>query len=229
MRKAYIVASKNRKYPAGREKVDEPMRAFLSTIVVGLAISFSGSGTQAAPIHDAAKDGDTELVDSLIAAGVAVDDANELGETPLFVAAKNGHYALVEKLALMHKANVKARDLHGMTAVHAAVLGENIEAIGLIVSMGINMNDAENDRGVSPLMVAVEQNDIPIARFLADHGARLEQTNLDGFTPLTVAGHLAFEDMILMLIRFGGRCQEVDPAWFATCTERMSALGIKPI
>ena len=52
----------------------------------------------ATPLFLACQEGHTETAATLLAAGAAVDQAEDNGATPLFVACQNGHTEIVTKL-----------------------------------------------------------------------------------------------------------------------------------
>lgn len=51
------------------------------------------------------------------------------------------------------------------------------------------------------LIRAVEKNDIAFADSLLSNGANIESMNYDGHTPLMIASHIGYEDLVSMLIK----------------------------
>jgi ankyrin repeat protein len=73
------------------------------------------------PLHFAARDGETEMVEFLLARGVDVNAATDHGWTPLHFAAAQGH-TFVTQLLLDKKANATAKTDEGHTPLDLAVL-----------------------------------------------------------------------------------------------------------
>jgi len=109
----------------------------------------------------------------------------ESGATPFVRAAQSGDLALM-KLLLAYGADPMAITDHGDTALTAAAgIGwvegvtyeqsarENLEAIKLLVELGLNPNHANND-GRTPLMGAALKGRNEAVQFLVDNGAKLE-------------------------------------------------------
>jgi hypothetical protein len=62
-----------------------------------------------AELHNAAKSGDLRTVERLIQEGVPLDKQNIRGATPLWMAATNGHKAVVEALLKTNAVNVNVK------------------------------------------------------------------------------------------------------------------------
>ena len=55
--------------------------------------------------------------------------------------------------------------------LHIACLNKNIEVVEILISHGININDNEDVRGFTPLVIASMMHYKEIAEFLLSHGA----------------------------------------------------------
>jgi ankyrin repeat protein len=108
----------------------------------------------------------------------------EAGATPFIRAAQSGDTALM-KLLLRHGADPKVVTNNGDNALHAAggigwVEGvtyewskeENVEAIRMLLDLGLNPNDADKE-GRTPLMGAAMKGRIEAIQLLVDRGADL--------------------------------------------------------
>ena len=108
----------------------------------------------------------------------------EAGATAFIRAAQSGDTVLM-KLLLAHGADPKAVTRNGDSALHAAggigwVEGvtyewskeENVEAIRMLLDLGLNPNDADKE-GRTPLMGAAMKGRIDAIRLLVDRGADL--------------------------------------------------------
>jgi ankyrin repeat protein len=91
------------------------------------------------------------LAYALIAAGANVNGSTPQGDTPLMLAAKDGHRSLLEAL-LDAGADVNASNRVGLTAIFYAVNHGQADAARLLVSRGASL--APNIRGESPLLAA---------------------------------------------------------------------------
>ncbi|CAK4818553.1 unnamed protein product, partial [Aphanomyces euteiches] len=60
-------------------------------------------------LHEAARNGDLDMVQELLASGTMIDGINEIHNTPLHVASKSGHLAVM-KFLLDKGAAVNAAD-----------------------------------------------------------------------------------------------------------------------
>ena len=81
-----------------------------------VAASVVHAPVQAGPIHDAAKAGDAEQVERLIAAGVDVNEKDIADKTPLHWAVDAGHMSVVQVL-VAKGANVDARDFANWSGI----------------------------------------------------------------------------------------------------------------
>eukprot|EP00919_Chromeraceae_sp_WS-2016_P029492 GHVR01070169.1.p1 GENE.GHVR01070169.1~~GHVR01070169.1.p1 ORF type:complete len:509 (+),score=90.75 GHVR01070169.1:60-1586(+) len=115
---------------------------------------------------------------------------------PRHVAAYNGHLGAL-KLMISLDANDTnttgedynshsniARDSVGNTLLHMAVYGSDKDtATYLIDVLGIDVN-LQNNNGLTPLLVAVMINDVPMIKFLIEKGANVNAADEKGYTSL---------------------------------------------
>jgi ankyrin repeat protein len=200
----------------------------LAAVALAVALALPASAI-AGPLHDAARAGDRDLVAKLLKGGADINAQDETGETALFAGALAGESKIVDML-LVFGADASIRNDRGMTAVHAAAWGGVPEAVSVLVgdakfSARIDLDDHDNKFGVTPLIIAVEENHGLLVAHLIGLGADLEITERHGYTALTRAAYKGHEEIITMLLRSGAQCQEIDPAWFKDCSARKAALG----
>ncbi len=184
----------------------------------------------AGPLQEAARAGDGALMQQLLRDGADIDEQDEAGETALFAAAKGGWYSVHDQL-LVAGADVSIRNKEGMTVLHAAAsAGDAGVVAGLIGvdhrSKRVDIDDHDNDLGLTPLAVAAEADHGNIVAYLFSHGADPEIPNKAGLTALTLAGQKGHDEVVTLLLRTGSACQEIDAAWKVTCEERKAALGL---
>jgi ankyrin repeat protein len=134
---------------------------------------------QTAALFDAAQSGDLAAVSRLLAGGVPVDATGypdmPWSQTPLMVAARNGHAPVVAAL-LAAGASPAARDANardsegGHQPLHHAVRGGHADVIAQLLAAGADV-DALTTFGNPPLNVAIRANRRDVARLLLDRGA----------------------------------------------------------
>ena len=156
-----------------------------------------------------------------IAAGADVNSRAPDQATPLITAALNGQVA-VSELLLNSGADVMARNSGGFTALHAAAFSGNLPIAELLLKKGAALEDAGNKAGVSPLLVAGEENHVELVEFFIAKGADINHAENHGYLPITRAFWKSNNDIIKLYKRHGATCQGADilgsEAEVARCT-----------
>jgi ankyrin repeat protein len=127
---------------------------------------------------EAAGAGDSQQLRGLLTTH-NVDDVGWAGYTALHYAASNGH-VVCAKVCVEMGANVNARDDLGYTPLHVA--SEHVEVASVLLDAGAIM-DVTYDRGWTPLYHAFYVDQVDMARFLIDRGARISNVKLDKYFP----------------------------------------------
>ena len=129
-------------------------------------------------MRQAALDGETARVMSLLEAGVNVDAADQEGHTALMFASFNGHSEIV--LALIGEdAQVDRRDLLGRTALLYASTGPFPETVKILLEKGAEPNIVDSEEHFSPLMHAAAEGHMDVVKILLDYGADHTLTDVD--------------------------------------------------
>ncbi len=114
----------------------------VAAMLIFVSASIVHTPVQAGPIHDAAKAGDAEQVERLIAAGVDVDEKDIADKTALHWGADAGHLDVVQVLAAKG-ANVNAKDFSGWTPLVFAVLGQHDSILEFLIANGADVNEVD--------------------------------------------------------------------------------------
>jgi ankyrin repeat protein len=125
-------------------------------VLCGLTFSAQAQMTLGAnepPIFDAARLGNAAETDKILKANPAMRDArNQLGSTPLHLAATNGDSGPLKAL-IAAGADVNARDKEDNTPLHMAAYAGKSEAARLLLEAGADVN-AKSTGGRTPLSLA---------------------------------------------------------------------------
>jgi uncharacterized protein len=121
--------------------------------------------------------------------------------SPLIDAARNGDSKAVRAL-ITQKADVKAAEGDGTTALHWASYRDDAESADLLLRAGANVN-AANDLGATPLWLASLNGSAAMVRRLLQGGANPNATLLSGETPVMVASRAGNGDVVELLLARG--------------------------
>lgn len=129
-------------------------------------------------IITAAKSGHLDIVQHLVSAGASVNTLDGYSNSPLTEAADNGHEPVVRYL-LEQGADVNhVCNSWNMTALLWACLRGNTGIVKVLLEKGANIN-AKNDKGKSPLGIALEHQRYETAAFLISREVDLENYSDD--------------------------------------------------
>ena len=109
-------------------------RFLIFALMTCLPAVASAGGMPPAPLHDASREGNVELVEILIAGGADVNARDGWG-MPLHYASWNDH-AEVVNLLLAGGADVNAKDSEGRTPLGLATEEKNIAVAKLLLAAG---------------------------------------------------------------------------------------------
>jgi cytochrome c len=152
----------------------------------------------AAPIHDAAKKGDTAKISIALDGGA---DVNALsgGATPLYFAARKGNLDAA-RLLIERGADVDAPTTFG-TALIGAVEKGRIDLVKLLLEKGANPNAGVN--GMSAIHTAAKLSCFDCVRALVEAGADVNVQTSEGETPLHFARRLGTKEIAEYLLTHG--------------------------
>jgi len=137
------------------------------------ALLFSLGACGTFPLQQAARDGQTETVRSLLDRGAGVDQNNLwTNETALMEAAKAGHFDIV-KLLLEEHADINARNLKGETALMAAAGEGRADIVKFLLGKGAAVLTRDHS-DKTPLMWAARKGDAATVRLIKNAQAKAE-------------------------------------------------------
>jgi len=151
--------------------------AILALALAPTSLAFAG------PIHDAARKGDLKRVQALLQADpTLVNSKDNMGDTPLHVAALHGELAVAQAL-IAAGADINAKNLAGPFTpgdLWDVISGQNHpDPVRLLTVHGIIQADMKN--GYTPLdMAAFSIRYMPMVKFLVDKGADVNAETLLG-------------------------------------------------
>jgi uncharacterized protein len=180
---------------------------FSAAMIGGAAMQPVYAQDAAGDIFDLVNAGDAAGVEQALASGVDVNIRDELGQTPMVVAALAGQGGVAWVL-LRHGADIKARTDKGMTALHAAAYAGDMEILSLLLDNGASVNDQENFAHITPLHAAAEENH-PQVVFELVYALKADPSLVDvkGYTASTLAGWKQNWSVVQILVRNGDVCQ----------------------
>lgn len=132
----------------------------------------------------------------------------ESGDSPLTLAAQQGHEVIVESL-LDAGAHVNRLDDNGRAAIHVACQLNDLPTLKILLVHGADANRLTSDGRTTPLHIAVERGFATVVSELLDTGADVDGlcagasttgSTVTGATPLVVAvnnGHVDCADELL--------------------------------
>jgi len=173
-------------------------------------------------LHEAAQSGEAEMCFVLVQeARASVDLQNSDLNTPLHLAAEEGHEAVLRYL-VEGRAQVNLQNKSRHTPLHrAAANGHEAACRFLVLSAGAQV-DALSKNSNTPLMLATGNGHERIVRFLIEEGrAQIDLQNACENTPLHRATMRGYEPIVKMLMEFGANVDVLNK-------DRLTAAMIQP-
>ncbi|WDZ81605.1 ankyrin repeat domain-containing protein (plasmid) [Ensifer adhaerens] len=178
------------------------MRGLLALVALLFTATIAAAGS---PLLDAVMTRDLVAVEKALAAGADVDSRARDEATPLINAALTDQFAIAE-LLIGKGADVMARNSGGFTPLHAAAFSGSLPISKLLLDHGATLDDAANKAGVTPLLVAAEENHVALATFFLTRGADVRHVEVHGYAPITRALWKGNIDIVRLFKRHGATC-----------------------
>ena len=150
------------------------------------------------PLHEAAKAGDFDKVQSLISAGANVDAKDRRGRRPLHDAAGGGHLETV-KVLIANGAQVDATYEYGFTPLLIAANEGHKDVVELLLKNGADIN-AKDGNGDTALSKAVLFGHRDVVGFLLIKGADVTAGSLGRHVSLDDVANKDFEELAQYLV-----------------------------
>jgi ankyrin repeat protein len=145
-------------------------------ISAGADVNTQG-GRYGTALQAACENGNTEVVRLLLKEGAFVNAEGGYYGTALQAACTKGHIQ-VARLLLDHGANIHLRN-NG--AWHAAVLSRNDDLVGLLLDLGVEVNDPHGPHGTAlHTVLRLEWPTDPVYSFIDQNGDGISESELDG-------------------------------------------------
>ncbi|MBP1634624.1 MAG: uncharacterized protein H6Q10_1198 [Acidobacteria bacterium] len=185
--------------------------------LLAAVMSVEPAGTQSPPepvpgIHEAAKNGDLQRVQALVAADPALVHAESQPnrKAPLHYAAEAGRLEVVRFL-LDQGAQVSRPNIAGETPLHYAVALDSPDVVNLLLARGADV-DARTEDGATPLRMAVAWGQPASIKALVARGAHVRDVLPNGETLLHGAALVGPAEAIHVLAAAGAPVNAVTDA-----------------
>ena len=153
-------------------------------------------------LRDAARKGDTDLIEKLLENGADIEEAEgKFNDTPLHLAALEGNTSAVECL-LDRGANIEAKDKIGRTALILAASIGHKSTVEFLLDRGANI-EAKGQYDYTALIEAARCGHTPTVECLLKHGANIKAGEQYGYTALMLAAWEGHESTVECLLDRG--------------------------
>ena len=155
------------------------------------------------PLHLAAYNGHLALVEWLVRSGAEINRPDTNYQlTPLHLACWKGHLPVVRFL-LDNGADLQAREQDNETALYYSAISGNQELAKFLIARGLDLNDRLSKVNNTPLSIAVERNQVPMALALINLGADVNWKQQNNWTLLHSAGWAGSPELLEALVKKG--------------------------
>lgn len=200
------------------------------------------------PLHKAARDQSSEVVELLLDKGASINALNSYGCSPLFLAVTHGQIENCKGL-LERGADATLRDCDGESMLGRAAVNEHLAIVEMLLDYGVDINTREptgetalnrevmidhadtiSVGGKAKLVRVVESfstTKLKIMKLLISRGIDINVRLVDGATTLHTAALVGDIETVRILLDAGADPNAVDdcnrkPLWFAARNNRVN-------
>lgn len=141
--------------------------------------------------------------------GVKPDQPDNLNQTALYYASREGKLQLIDFLVNEGGCNVNHVDTYGQSPMFYACREGHLEAIKKLVGYGAD-SDLVDNNGQTPIYYAIKGTRIDVVEYLLQNGANTANTDKKGYTPFAWAKR-SNKPNILELLRKYNAAPDNDP------------------
>jgi hypothetical protein len=165
---------------------------------VALSFSFAHAGAYE-DFFKALELDDGRTITQLLRRGFDVNSPSESGQTPLFLALRNGAHQAVAALLTAPDLKVDQVNQADETALMMAALRGHLDWCKRLVERGA----AVNREGWTPLHYAATGPNPQVTAFLLEKGAQVDAPSPNGTTPLMMAARMKQPQAVRLLVELG--------------------------
>ncbi len=198
-----------------------------------LVIGFSAA--QAGAYEDffkAVNADDATTVDSLLARGFDPNSRDEKGQSPLYLAQREGAFKVAARLVAHAQLRIDLANDAGETALMMAALRDHDSWVQRLLDLGARIDGPGEGvkPGWTPLHYAAAAPGTKALVLLLARGARIDARSPNGTTPLMMAAQYGPEDAVMVLLKQGADARlrndlNLAPADFAQRGGRQALAG----
>ncbi|XP_034945799.1 tyrosine-protein kinase Shark [Chelonus insularis] len=178
-------------------------------------------------LHRATGEGNYTIVSELLKCGYrSLDAKNELGQTAVHLAAKDGTDDILRKL-IDSKASVNCRDSAGYTPLHYACQSNLPNTVRILVRGGANVQARHTDTGMVPLHEAAAAGHKEVILALLSMNAPVNPRTIDDEVPLDLAKRNGHHECIELLSNYKTPAsKEKSSDWYHGTLSRPEAVAL---